>query len=262
MGFFDFFKKKPKLSEETKTYFDTNISVANTAITADVAPKTETLVVTDITDIKNLGFMFKFDRTKFFSGYRKYFGPMDANLVKALDTLLDQIEKDERFSAAKDIRTPRRQLAYCLATFKWETAHTMRPIKEYGGAAYFNKRYGPQTRVGKTLGNTNAGDGARFCGRGFVQLTGRSNYFKAGKFVGVDLIANPEKACNPDIAYRIATEGMLEGWFTGKKLSQYFTDGKLPQWEQARRIINGMDKASKIASIARQFDEILVVSLV
>ena len=116
--------------------------------------------------------------------------------------------------------------------------------------------------MGKTLGNTNAGDGARFCGRGFVQLTGRSNYFKAGKFVGVDLIANPEKACDPDIAYRIATEGMLEGWFTGKKLSQYFADGKLPQWEQARRIINGMDKSSKIASIARQFDEILVVSLV
>ncbi len=260
MGLLDFFRKKPKLSEETKTYFNSNTQ--QIVITDVKPPESEQLIVTDVEDIKNLGFMFKFDRTKFFSGYRKYFGPMDVNLVKALDTLLDQIEQDERFRAAKDIRTPRRQLAYCLATFKWETAHTMRPIKEYGGAAYFNKRYGPQTRVGKTLGNIKAGDGAKFCGRGFVQLTGRNNYTKAGKFVGVDLINNPEKACNPDIAYRIATEGMIEGWFTGRKLSNYFADGKLPQWEQARRIINGMDKAAKIASIARQFDEILVVSLV
>jgi len=261
MGFLDFFKKKPKISEETKVYFSTNTKPE--VVTTDVkSPETETLVVTGIEDVKNLGFMFKFDRKKFYDGYRKYFGPMDSNLVKAMDTLLDQIEKDDRFRAAKDVRTPRRQLAYCLATFKWETAHTMRPIKEYGGAAYFNKRYGPQTRVGKQLGNIKPGDGARFCGRGFVQLTGRSNYAKASKFVGVDLIANPEKACNPDIAYRIATEGMIEGWFTGKKLSNYFVDGKLPLWEQARRIINGMDKASKIASIARQFDEILVVSLV
>lgn len=267
MGFLDFFRKKPKLSEETKSYFNSNTTsiatnTTTTIITSDVPQTTEHLVVTDVDDIKNLGFMFKFDRAKFFNGYRKYFGPMDSDLVNSLDTLLNQIEKDERFRAAKDVRTPRRQLAYCLATFKWETAHTFKPIKEYGGSAYFNRRYGPQTKVGKQLGNIKAGDGARFCGRGFVQLTGRSNYFKAGKFVGVDLINNPEKACNPDIAYRIAVEGMLEGWFTGKRLSHYFADGKLPQWEQARRIINGMDKASKIASIARQFDEILVVSLV
>lgn len=256
MSIFDIFKPKQTISKETKEYF-----TANTVV--DVKPPvTEHLEVTGIEDVKNLGFMFKFDRKKFFEGYRKTFGPMDSNLVKALDNLLIQIELDERFRAAKDVRTPRRQLAYCLATFKWETAHTMRPIKEYGGAAYFNRRYGPQTKVGKMLGNTKPGDGARFCGRGFVQLTGRNNYTRAGKFVGVDLVSNPEKACNPDIAYRIATEGMIEGWFTGKKLGDYFKDGKLPQWESARRIINGTDKAAKIASIARQFDEILVVSLV
>lgn len=261
MGFLDFFRKKPKLSEQTNQYFTTNTQPK--IVTTDVKlPATEHIVVTSVEDVKNLGFMFKFNRIKFFNEYRKYFGSMDATLVKALDILLDQIEKDDRFSAAKDIKTPRRQLAYCLATFKWETAHTMRPIKEYGGDVYFNKRYGPQTRVGKQLGNNKAGDGARFCGRGFVQLTGRTNYAKASKFVGVDLIANPEKACNPDIAYRIATQGMIEGWFTGKKIGNYFIDGKLPQWEQARRIINGMDKAAKIASIARQFDEILTVSLV
>lgn len=259
MGLLDLFKTNSKLSEPTKQAFNVESKNAN----RDIAPPTvEHLTVTSVEDIENLGFMFKFDRRKFFDGYRKYFGPMDSSLVKALDVLLNQIEADERFRAAKDIRTPRRQLAYCLATFKWETAHKMLPIKEYGGAAYFNKRYGPQTRVGKQLGNIRPGDGAKYCGRGFVQLTGRNNYFKAGKFVGVDLINTPEKACNPDIAYRIATEGMIEGWFTGKKLDDYFKDGQLPKWETARRIINGTDKAAKIASIARQFDEILVVSLV
>jgi putative chitinase len=97
--------------------------------------------------------MFKFDRKKFFGGYRDHFGPLNQSLVEALDQLIDEMEKDERFEGAQDARTPRRKLAYCLATFKWETAHTMRPIDEYGSDSYFNKRYGPGTAVGKRLGN-------------------------------------------------------------------------------------------------------------
>jgi hypothetical protein len=100
------------------------------------------------------GAMFKFDRKKFFDGYRNQFGPLNQGLVNSLDTLLDEIEKDDRFDGAKDARTPRRKLAYCLATFKWETAHTMRPIDEHGSEKYFNTRYGPGTRVGKMLGNS------------------------------------------------------------------------------------------------------------
>ena len=205
--------------------------------------------------------MFKFDRKKFFDGYRSQFGPLDQGLVDAFGSLMDQIEKDDRFEGAKDARTPRRQLAYCLATFKWETAHTMRPIDEHGSANRFNTIYGPGTKVGKMLGNSQPGDGARFHGRGFVQLTGRNNYKRAGDFTKVNLIADPDKAKDTGLAYRIASEGMIEGWFTGKKLSMYFKDGELPDWENARKMINGLDKAERIADIARKFDEILVVSL-
>ena len=167
--------------------------------------------------------MFTFDHKKFFDAYRERFGSLTQNLVDAIEFLLEQIEKDKRFPGSE---TDRRQLAYCLATFKWETAHTMRPIDEFGGAAYFNKRYGPQTKVGKMLGNTQTGDGALFHGRGYVQLTGRANYTKAKKLTGVDLLKTPDQAKTPELAYEIAIQGMKDGWFTGKKLGDFIKPGK------------------------------------
>lgn len=205
--------------------------------------------------------MFKFDRATFFAEYREHFGPLRQSLVDALDVLLDRIEQDDRFENVTEPKTGRRQLAYCLATFKWETAHTMKPIDEIGTDARFNKLYGPETRVGKSLGNTQSGDGARFHGRGFVQLTGRSNYKRAGDFLNVDLTAHPDKAKDSDLAYRIATEGMIKGWFTGAKLNKFFKDGASPKWVDARKIINGHDKAEEIAALGRQFDEVLEASL-
>lgn len=199
--------------------------------------------------------MFKFDRKKFFDGYRIRFGPVTKELVDALEFLLAQIEKDKRFAGTE---TDRRKLAYCLATFKWETAHTMRPIDEHGGPKYFNSRYGPQTKVGKMLGNKKAGDGALFHGRGYVQLTGRSNYSKAKALTGVDLLTDADRAKDPELAYQIAVQGMTDGWFTSRKLSQFIKDGQSPDYENARTIINGHDKAANIADIARRFSEVLL----
>ncbi len=202
--------------------------------------------------------MFTFDRKKFFDGYRDRFGPLTQDLVDALEFLLSQIEQDNRFAGSE---TDRRQLAYCLATFKWETAHTMRPIDERGTSAYFNSRYGPQTKVGKMLGNTKTGDGALFHGRGYVQLTGRRNYGKAKALTGVDLLTEPERAKNPELAYHIAIQGMKDGWFTGRKLGQFIKDGQPPDYENARTIINGHDKAQNIADIARRFNEVLLAAM-
>jgi len=201
--------------------------------------------------------MFKFDRKKFFDSYRSRFGPLTQNLVDALEFLLTQIENDARFGVTE---TDRRQLAYCLGTFKWETAHTLRPIDEIGTVARFNRIYGPQTKVGKILGNTKEGDGALFHGRGYVQLTGRRNYTKAKNLTGVDLIADPDKAKDPALAYQIAIQGMIDGWFTGKKLSNFIKDG-VADFENARTIINGHDKAAMIADIARRFSEVLLEAI-
>jgi hypothetical protein len=201
--------------------------------------------------------MFKIDRKLFFDNYRNRFGPLTQELVAALEFLLGQVEQDSRFAGGE---TDRRKLAYCLATFKWETAHTMSPIDEHGGPKYFNSRYGPQTKVGKMLGNKQVGDGALFHGRGYVQLTGRNNYAKAKALTKVDLIAEPDRAKEPELAYQIAIQGMIDGWFTGRKLSQFIKDGQSPDYENARTIINGHDKAANIADIARRFSEVLLAA--
>lgn len=139
------------------------------------------------------------------------------------------------------------RLAYMLATAFHETARTMQPIEEYGKGK--GRPYGkclcmsrkPYTDT-KNL----------FYGRGLVQLTWYENYRLAGDRVGVDLIRHPEKACELDLAVKIMFHGMFEGWFTGKKLSDYFSAAKT-DWANARRIINGLDRAELVASYGRQF---------
>ena len=148
---------------------------------------------------------------------------------------------------------PIRHRAYLLATAYHETAQTMQPITEYGPKSYFMK-YEPGTKIGKNLGNTQPGDGFRFRGRGYVQITGRANYAKAAGKLGVDLIGNPEAALNPDLAARILVRGCTEGWFTSKKLSDY------QKFKDMRRVVNGTDRASEIAGYAEQFEAALLAS--
>ncbi len=197
--------------------------------------------------------MLTLNKKKLLDGYLSRFGPLTNDLAEAFAFLFSKIETDKRFN---DTDTDRRKLAYCLATFKWETAHTMRPIDERGGDAYFNKRYNPANSVGKILGNTKPGDGALYHGRGYVQLTGRNNYARAKKLTGVDLINEPDRAKDPDLAYHIAIQGMTDGWFTGRKLANYFV-ADTADYFNARKIINGIDQADKIAEIARGYSEIL-----
>lgn len=144
----------------------------------------------------------------------------------------------------------RRKLAYLLATAKHETANTMQPIMERGAKSYFNK-YEPGTKIGKTLGNTLKGDGYKFRGAGYVQLTGRANFAKASKKLGLDMVKEPSLALRPDIAARVLITGCMEGWFTGKKLGDYI--GTSADYVSARRVINGTDRAGLISGYALTF---------
>lgn len=149
-----------------------------------------------------------------------------------------------------------RQISYILATAYHETAKTMQPIKEYGGHDYFMQRYdisGKNPILAKQLGNTVIGDGANYCGRGFVMITGRANYAKFGTILSIDLINHPDYALVLDKAVKIAVYGIMQGIFTGKKLSDYIND-TICNYNSARRTINGMDKADLIAGYAKQFE--------
>jgi predicted chitinase len=137
----------------------------------------------------------------------------------------------------------------------------MQPIHEYGGNNYFFRMYDPQSplpkrrAVAKALGNTIPGDGVLFHGRGYVQLTGRANYKKMGTAFGVDLVSNAaaaDRALDPTIASKIMFRGMEEGTFTGANFAKFFS-GPKEDWVNARRIINGLDRANIIAAHSKEF---------
>lgn len=97
------------------------------------------------------------------------------------------------------------ELAQFMAQVRHESADFSR-MKEIGGTKYFHHRYDPKTapKTAKILGNTHAGDGIRYHGRGFIQITGRDNYRMAGEAIGMDLVNHPELAARPDVAAKIA----------------------------------------------------------
>ncbi len=128
------------------------------------------------------------------------------------------------------------QIAYILATVQHETANTFRPVREGLNASEAwrkaNFRYYP------------------YYGRGYVQITWRSNYQKFSDLIEIDLVNNPDLTLRPDISLFILLHGMKYGSFTGKTLNNYTRNG-VTNFVGARQTINGLDRAEKIAGLAR-----------
>ena len=179
----------------------------------------------------------KIDRGIFFIQIRSLFGRMSQSQVEGLNSLLDVVGGCLINEAA-----------YMLATAYHETAHTMQPIEEYGKGR--GRDYGKRLKMSRKPYSDTL---PIYYGRGYVQLTWYENYEKAGKKVGVDLLNEPGWALSAPIAAKIMREGMIEGWFTGKKLNDY-VGLRTADYVSARRIINGMDKAQFIAGYAVVFE--------
>jgi hypothetical protein len=197
------------------------------------------------------------NRSVFYDAVRTslFGGKLSHSQVEGMENLLDVWDK--HFAGAGDIPNPTDHLAYDLGTAFHETARSMQPITEYGDHAYFDK-YEPGTKLGQQLGNTEKGDGYRFRGEGHVQNTGRRNALKATTRLnelfnlGIDLVANPEQRRDPFVSAMSLFLGNKEGWWTGRKLADFLAPGR-PDFVQARRVVNGTDKAATIAGYAQKF---------
>jgi len=180
---------------------------------------------------------------------RAQFGKLTVSQVQGFNFIVEQLDK-------AGWTYP--QVAYALATVWHETAGTMQPIVERGAVSYFDKY--DTGKLAKALGNTpeKDGDGYKWRGRGYVQITGANNYSKLGSILRIPLTQDPDLALKPEVAIKILTVGMWDGLFTGKgyrnvQMRKY----NLNDYKYARRIINGTDKATKIANEAMVFERAL-----
>lgn len=186
------------------------------------------------------------NRTTFYNEVRAtlFDGRLLQSQVDGINFKLDAWEQ----SGLTDIRW----LAYMLATVFHETDRTMQPIEEYGKGR--GKPYGQKIRYDR---KRYTHPDKLYYGRGDVQLTWYENYELMGKLMGIPLLEKPELALVPEISARIMIEGMTKGGsnrgdFTGVSLENYFNATK-DDPVNARRIINGLDKAHLIATYHYKF---------
>lgn len=141
----------------------------------------------------------------------------------------------------------RGQIAYILATAEHES-HLGQWMEELDSGYRYEGR--------KDLGNTQPGDGPKYKGRGFVQMTGRNNYAQWSQYLDIDLLEKPQKAADPEVAAKILVMGMKNGYFTGYRLQDFINEDK-QDFYHARRIVNGLDRAGQVQAIAQEYFKVL-----
>mgnify|MGYP000981238786 CR=1 FL=1 len=191
------------------------------------------------------------DRKKFFSELKKngLFVSFTQQQVDGIDSILDTYE---HWCINGWIDNDLRKLAYVFSTSYHETGKKMYPVEEIGKGR--GKKYGLPSKNGKV-----------HYGRGDVQLTWDYNYINMGKIIGEDLYNYPELMLLDNISKSVMFEGMYigksyKGTFTSKSLEDYFTTKKEDPIN-ARRIINGTDKAQLIAGYYWKFKSSLIFSV-
>lgn len=188
------------------------------------------------------------DPGAFFTGVRKVTGSLNQTQVDTINRFLSSAS-----------HWPLSWLAYGLAT-AWHEAR-FEPVEEIGKGR--GKKYAaPGARSDGTIGPVYGGQAPY--GRGFVQTTWVDNYewldraaSAAGLIKPGDLLADFNLALRPDIAAFALIKGMEDGAYTGRSLATCLPGerGTQPQFEEARRIINGTDRKTLIAGYALQFQD-------
>lgn len=206
------------------------------------------------------------NRKAFFDAIRTnpFSGALTPDQVDGITRILDEWDRRR----LTDIRW----LAYILATAFWETSRTMQPVIETRRPSEAQNP-SVDTAIARLEASYAAGKlpwvkraywrkdaaGMSWLGRGLPQLTHKANYERAEKETGLPFTDNPDLMLEPQPAVTVTFSGMINGWFTGRKLRDYFRDDKA-DWVNARRIINGVDKAQVVATIAQAFHQALKIA--
>lgn len=194
------------------------------------------------------------DRQSFFDTVQHslFKGSLTPAQIEGMNAILD-------YWNANLATADRRWLAYILATAFHETAYTMQPVRETLATsdsraveiletAFASGRLSwvksPYWRADE--------DGKCWLGRGLVQLTHKRNYEAMSEVTGIDLVAHPDRAMEMAPAVTILIEGMLRGSFTSHRLCDHLNEER-EDWVNARRIVNGTDRAEKLADYAQTF---------
>lgn len=175
------------------------------------------------------------NRQTFFDNIKKtlFKNGLTQTQTDTINSVIDECEKQ----GVTDLR----QVAYIFATAAWEAynpkipSSRLTPIKEFGGEEYLkSKKYYP------------------YFGRGLSQISWLDNYKKEGTRLGIDLVNNPDLMLDIPVACNSHVFCMKNGIYTGKKLSDYINEQKC-DFFNARRIINGTNKADEIMALAQSF---------
>jgi len=145
------------------------------------------------------------------------YGPIE-NVTANWPLVEEALDKRELYSPLTAVAA--------ISTIAVETGRFW-PIKERGGPTYISNLYDNR----KDLGNLTPGDGVKYCGRGFIQITGRSNYAHFGTEIGQDLENNPDLALDPAVSADV-----LALYFHERHVHVYADQ---QNWEMVRRRVNG-----------------------
>lgn len=151
------------------------------------------------------------------------FGGLAAKSYHDLNQYKQTQQQPSKSDVLKNIATQAGIEGHELAQLLGQAAHetmNFNRLSELGSHNYFNKKYDPKynPRKAKILGNTEAGDGEKYKGRGYLQITGRENYRNCGRALGLPLEDKPELLEKPEIAAKAAV------WFWQSRVQKRVSD--------------------------------------
>lgn len=196
------------------------------------------------------------DRAAFYASVRKslFGGRLSQSQVDGMNDLLEAWE----VAGFTDLRW----LAYIFGGVYAEVGKRMVPVRE----GFASTDAGARAAVAKLYASGRISrnyalpvGGVSYYGRGRIQNTHYDNYLKLQNRFGYPFVKQPDLLLASKIDAIVTVRGHAEGIWTGKKLGDYFTPTRA-DWTNARRIVNGTDRAGEIAGYAKKFHEALVAA--